>query len=170
MTQWSEYKLGDDTGDLLLESFEDNQQAALSLIRQGETTLDIFSRDLEPRIYNSQEFSEAVKDLALKNRNVKVRILVIDPDFAIKHGHSLITLSRRLGSYIEVRKVHEDYTSIPEAYLVVDHRGVLHRKLASRYEGTVNFSLPMRAAELLRTFNEVWEKSKSYIDFKQLNI
>lgn len=170
MTDWTAYKLGDETGDLLLDSFEDNQQAALSLVRQGENTLDIFSRDLETRIYNTQEFSDAVKDLALKNKNVKIRILVIDPDFAIKHGHSLITLSRRLTSYIEVRTAHEDYASIPEAYLIVDHRGILHRKLATRYEGTVNYNLPMRAAELLRTFNEVWEKSKTYIDFKQLNI
>lgn len=170
MTDWSNYKLGEETGDLLLESFEDNQLAALSLVRQGEATLDIFSRDLEPRIFNTLEFSEAVKDMALKNKNIKVRVLVIDPDFAIKHGHSLINLSRRLTSYIEVRKVHEDYTSIPEAYLVVDHRGVLHRNLASRYEGTVNYNLPMRAADLLRTFNEIWEKSRSYIDFKQLNI
>jgi hypothetical protein len=28
----------------------------------------------------------------------------------------------------------------------------------------------MRATELLRSFNEIWDKSKSYIDFKQLNI
>jgi hypothetical protein len=170
MADWSDYKLGDETGDLLLESFEDNQQAALSLVSQGETTLDIFTRDLEPRNYNNQTFAEAVKNMALKNKNVKVRVLVIDPDLAIKQGHSLINLSRRLTSYIEVRKVHEDYTSIPEAYLIVDHRGVLYRNLASRYEGTVNYNLPMRAAELLRTFNEIWEKSKSYIDFKQLNI
>lgn len=170
MVDWADYSLGEDTGDLLLESFEDNQQAALSLIRQGNTTLDIFTRDMEPRIYNTQEFAGAVKDMALKNKNVKVRVLVIDPDFAIKHGNSLINLSRRLSSYIEVRKVHEDYTSIPEAYLVVDHRGVLHRKLASRYEGAVNYNLPMRATELLRSFNEIWDKSKSYIDFKQLNI
>lgn len=170
MTDWSAYKLGDESDDILLDSFDDNQQAALSLVKQGESSLDIFTRDLEARVYNTQEFSEAVKGLALKNKNVKVRILVIDPDLAIKRGHSLITLSRRLTSYIEVRTVHEDYASIPEAYLIVDHRGVLHRKLASRYEGTVNYNLPMRAAELLRTFNEIWEKSKTYIDFKHLSI
>jgi len=170
MTDWTAYRIGVDSDDILLESFEDNQQAALSLIRQGENSLDIFSRDLESRVYNALEVSEAVKEMVLKNQHVKVRILVIDPDFAIKHGHSLITLSRRLTSYVEVRTVHEDYAYIPEAFLIVDHRGVLHRKLASRYEGTVNYNLPVRATELLRTFNEVWEKSKTYIDFKQLNI
>lgn len=170
MTDWSQYKLGEDSEDILLDSMEDNHQAALSLVSQAEHTLEIFTRDLEPRIYNHLDFSDVVKELALKNRNVKIRVLVIDPDFAIKYGHSLITLSRRLTSYIEIRIVHEDYASIPEAYLIVDHRGVLHRKLASRYEGTVNFNLPMRATDHLRLFNEIWEKSRTWIDLKQLNI
>lgn len=170
MPNWSEYKLGEEGDDVLMNSTEDNFEASLSLVKQAEHTLDIFTRDLETRIYNNSQFSDAVKDLALANKSVKIRILVIDPDYAIKHGHSLITLSRRLPSYIEVRKVHEDYASIPAAYLIVDHRGVMHRNIATRYEGTVNYNLPMRASELLRTFNEIWDKSKTYIDFKHLNI
>ena len=46
MTDWSEYKLGEDSDDILLDSTEDNHQAALSLIKQAEHSLDIFTRDL----------------------------------------------------------------------------------------------------------------------------
>lgn len=170
MPDWSEYKLGKDSDDVLMDSTEDNFEAALSLVKQAENTLDIFTWDLEPRVYNNSQFSEAVKNLCLKNKNVRVRILVIDPDYVIKHGHSLINLSRRLTSYIEIRKVHEDYASILTTYLIVDHRGVLHKKIATRYEGAVNYNLPMHATDLLKTFNEIWEKSKTYIDFKHLGI
>ena len=170
MPEWSEYNLGEDSGDIAIDTHEDNQLAALQLVSQGGRSLDIFSRDLEPRIYDIPDFADAVRALAVKTRDMRVRILVIDPDFIIKHGHRLIELARRLTSHMEIRKVHEDYCNNPEAYLVVDNRGLLHRKLASRYEAVVNFNNPMTATELHHQFTEMWERSKQYMDFKRLYI
>lgn len=170
MSEWSEYQLGENSGDIVINTSEDNQAAALQLVSQGGRSLDIFSRDLEARIYDNAEFIDAVRALAVKTRDMRVRILVIDPDVIIKHGHRLIELARRLTSHLEIRKVHEDYCNNPEAYLVVDNRGLLHRKLASRYEAIVNFNNPMAATELHDHFTEMWERSKQYMDFKRLYI
>lgn len=170
MPNWSSYKLGEQTDDIAINTSEDNAEAALSLVSQGGRSLDIFSRDLEPRIYDNSEFYDAVRALAVSTRDMYVRILVIDPDFIIKHGHRLIELARRLTSHMEIRKVHEDYCNNPEAYLVVDKRGLLHRKLATRYEAVVNFNNPMSATELHNQFTEMWERSKQYMDFKRLYI
>lgn len=170
MIDWSEYSLGEHGTDITIDTSEDNRCAALRLVSQGGRGLDIFSRDLEPRIYDNAEFADAVRSLAIKTRDMHVRILVIDPDYIIKHGHRLIELARRLTSHMEIRKVHEDYCNNPEAYLVVDRRGLLHRKLASRYEAVVNFNNPMKATELHDQFTEMWERSKQYMDFKRLHI
>ena len=170
MPNWSDYKLGENSGDVVIASSDDNQAAALRLVIEGNRSLDLFSRDLEPRIYDNAQFTDAVRALAIKTRDLYVRILVIDPDFVIKHGHRLIELARRLTSHIEIRKVHEDYCNNPEAYLVVDKRGLLHRKLASRFEGVVNFNNPITATELHHQFTEMWERSKQYMDFKRLYI
>lgn len=170
MPDWSSYTLGEHTDDIVIDSSEDNQAAALHLVNQGGRSLDIFSRDLEPRIYDIPEFIDAVRSLAIKTRDMRVRILVIDPDFIIKHGHRLVELARRLTSHMEIRKLHEDYCNNPEAYLVVDNRGVLHRKLATRYEAVVNFNKPITATELYNQFTEMWERSKQYMDFKRLYI
>ena len=170
MPDWSEYTLGEHNTDISIETSEDNQAAALHLVSQAGRNLDLFSRDLEPRIYDNPEFTDAVRALAVKTRDMHVRILVIDPDFIIKHGHRLIELARRLTSHMEIRKVHEDYCNNPEAYLVVDNRGLLHRKLGSRYEAVVNFNNPMRATGLHHQFTEMWERSKQYMDFKRLHI
>lgn len=170
MPDWSSYKLGEQSDDIVINTSEDNSQAALSLVRQGNRSLDIFSRDLEPRVYDTPEFNDAVRELAIKTRDLYVRILIIDPDYIIKHGHRLIELARRLTSHMEIRKLHEDYCNNPEAYLVVDNRGVLHRKLASRYEAVVNFNNPMTATELKNQFTEMWDRSKQYMDFKRLYI
>lgn len=170
MPDWSAYTLGEYSDDVVIGTSEDNHTAALHLVNQGGRSLDIFSRDLEPRIYDNSEFADAVRSLAIKTRELHVRILVIDPDYIIKHGHRLIELARRLTSHMEIRKVHEDYCNIPEAYLVVDRRGLLHRKLASRYEAIVNFNNPMMATELHNQFTEIWDRSKQYMDFKRLYI
>jgi hypothetical protein len=170
MLDWSEYNLGEHSSDIAIESSEDNQAAATRLVSQAGRSLDIFSRDLEPRIYDNMEFADAVRSLAVKTRDMHVRILVIDPDFIIKHGHRLIELARRLTSHMEIRKVHEDYCNNPEAFLVVDNRGLLHRKLASRYEAIVNFNNPMAATERHNQFSEMWDRSKQYMDFKRLYI
>jgi phenylalanyl-tRNA synthetase beta subunit len=170
MPDWSEYTLGENSGDIVIDTSEDNQAAAIRLVSQGGRSLDIFSRDLEARVYDNMEFADAVRSLAIKTRDLHVRILVIDPDFIIKHGHRLVELARRLTSHMEIRKVHEDYCNNPESYLVVDSRGLLHRKLASRYEAVANFNNPMTATELRHHFTEMWERSKQYMDFKRLYI
>jgi len=170
MPDWSEYTLGEHSGDIVIDTADDNQAAAIRLVNQGGRSLDLFSRDLESRVYDNSDFADAVRSLAVKTRDMHVRILVIDPDFAIKHGHRLIELARRLTSHMEIRKVHEDYCNNPEAFLVVDQRGMLHRKLASRYEAIVNFNNPMTATELHNQFTEMWDRSKQYMDFKRLYI
>ncbi|MEJ2399530.1 MAG: hypothetical protein P8Z67_15235 [Gammaproteobacteria bacterium] len=170
MTDWSSYKLGEHSNDISIDTSEDNQAAADHLLNQGGRSLDLFTRDLEPRIYDTPEFSDAVRALAIKTRDLHVRILVLDPDGIIKHGHRLIELARRLTSHMEIRKVHEDYCNNPESYLIVDRRGLLHRKLATRYEAVVNFNNPMTATELHNQFTEIWDRSKQYMDFKRLYI
>lgn len=170
MPDWQEYELGVHGEDIVIDTSEDNQAAALRLVTQAGRSLDIFSRDLEARIYDNADFADAVRALAIRTRDLHVRILVIDPDFIIKHGHRLIELSRRLTSHMEIRKVHEDYCNNPEAYLVADKRGVLHRKLASRYDAVVNFNNPRQATDLYQQFTEMWDRSKQYMDFKRLYI
>ena len=170
MTDWSSFQLGEDSGDIVVDSSDDNILAANRLVEQAHSQIDIFSRDLDARVYNHSAFTDGIRQMITSSPRAKVRVLVIDPDFAIRHGHRLIDLSRQLTSYVEIRKVHEDYAANPEAYLTVDRRGLLHRKLASRYEAIVNFNDPHHATTLSDQFNEVWDRSKTYIDFKRLYI
>ena len=167
---WQQYHLGESHDDILLDSQEENQQAALTLASQASSSLQIFSRDLEPRIYDTPEFVEAIKQLALNHRQAKVQILIIDPDYIIKHGHQLIGLSRKLTSFMEIKKVHEDFCNNPEAFMIVDQRGLLHRKLATRYEGIANFNAVSRANDLSTYFRDAWQHAIGYTDFRRLYI
>ena len=168
--RWSDFHLGENSEDIVLETSEENHQLALQLVSQASHRLDVFTRDLDPRIYDNAEFIDAVRALAVNDNKAKIRFLVIEPDKAIKLGHRLLDLSRRLTSTIEIRKVHEDYGANPESYMIVDGRGLIHRKLASRYEAVANFNNPSEAMNLIHHFNEVWEHSTPELDFRRLYI
>lgn len=170
MTDWSTYQIGEDSGDILIETSEDNMLAANHLAAQAHAQIDIFSHDLDARVFDNADFSDSVRRLITSNRRAQVRVLVIDPDFATKHGHRLVEVARHFTSYMEIRKVHVDYAANVEAFFVVDKRGLIHRKLASRFEAIVNFNDPHRARTLTDYFEEVWERSKSHVDFKRLYI
>lgn len=167
---WARLQLGQDHDDLVIDSSEDNRQLSALMASQASQQLDIFSRDLDARVYDDTDFVEAVRQLAVQNDRAQIRILVIDPDHATRHGHRLIELARRLTSRMEIRRVHTDYAAFVECYFLADKRGVIHRKLASRYEAIVNFNLPPRAAELTAHFHEIWERSQPEANFKRLYI
>ncbi len=167
---WAAFQLGENSEDIIIKSSDDNRQLAIQLVGEARHRLDVFSRDLDPRIFDNPEFIETIRSLTINDSKARIRFLVIEPDKAIKLGHRLLDLSRRLSSSVEIRKVHEDYGANPECYLIVDGRGLLHRKLASRYEGIANFNNPTEASYLEHHFNEVWERSSPELDFKQLHI
>lgn len=170
MHNWAEQLLGEHQDDILISSSEDNTQAAVRMAEQAQASLDIFSRNLDDQVYNNRAFIDAVKRFVLSGPRCRMRILVIDTNFPISHGHQLIELSRRFSSYIQIRKVHEHYASTPEAFMTVDDRGYIHRKLASRYDAIVCFNDPQHAANLTRQFNEVWEHSKADMNYQRLHI
>jgi len=167
---WADYRLGENSDDIVIESSDDNRQLAIQLVNQASHRLDVFTRDLDPRVFDNSEFVDAVRSLAVNDNKARIRFLVIDPDKAIKLGHRLLDLARRLSSTIEIRKVHEDYAANQTCYLLVDERGLMHRKLASRFEAIVNFNNPADAIYFEHHFAEVWDHSSSELDFKSLHI
>ena len=166
----NEHRLGVSGDDIQLDSSEENQTLILELVSQAAKTIDIFTRDMASRVYDDAKFIAAARDLIVRNDKTRVRILIIDPDKSIKHGHRIIELARRLSSSIDIRHVHVDYRADSQSYLIADGRGILHRKLASRYEAIVNFNNPLWGRELLNHFNEIWEHSQPILDFKRLHI
>ena len=148
----------------------ENRDAALEIARLARRELAILTRDLEPQIYDDAEVLDAIKSLALSGSRAKVRILLIDATRAIKDGNRLVELSRRLSSFVEIRKPHRDYLDIAESFIIADEKGLLYRKLATRWEGIVDPSDPMQARDRLKLFNDIWQRSHGDPETRQLRI
>lgn len=162
--------LGETAGEFALASREDNRAAAALLAQQARRQVDLFTTDLEPAVYDQTAFVDALGQLAISHPRARIRILAKDFDRTIKAGHRLIEISRRLSSYVEIRRVHEDYRDNNESFLLVDDYGLLHRRHASRYEGVFSCKAPLEVRRLRATFDEIWERSEADADLRRLHL
>lgn len=164
------FKLGESAEDLVVSTSDECRSVAAALARQATRSLDILSQDLDARIYDNDAFLEGLRNIATSSRHATIRILTHETEPAIKHGHRLIETARRLTSAIEIRKVHPNYREHPEAFLIADASGILHRKYRDRYEGIANFRAPNQARMLLQLFDEIWEHSAQDPELRRLHI
>ena len=170
MENLKNFELGNTDTKIVLDTSEDNRIAALALAQQAQRSIRIFTRDLETLVYNTQDFIEAVTRLATFGQYSLIHILIQDSTHVVKNGHRLVELAYRLSSKIKLRKPCYEYRNYNEAFLVADEDGLIHRRLADRYEGTASFHNPMEARNLAKFFDEVWEKSEPDPELRRLHL
>lgn len=163
-------RLGEDREVHRADALEAVQQASRSMVEQARRSVDIVSRDLDPRVYDDSELLEALRQLAISGRYARIRVLVRDVDAPVKVDHRLIPLARRLSSYISIRRLHPQDADHNEAFLLVDQAGYLLRRAADRYEAEVCFNDPLRARELAKQFEELWERSIDDPNLRRLHL
>ncbi len=169
-SRFVELRLGISDMEIELLARSDTLHATDLMLEQTQATLEIFSRELDPGLYDRQAFLDAVQQLCLRNRKARIRVLVQDPRPAIKRSHRLIELGRRLNSSIEIRQSNQDYNRYNEAFMIADEFGLVHRLLADQYEGTASFYNPVEARRKLDFFTEVWDRSEPHTEFRRLHI
>ena len=128
------------------------------------------TRHLDATLFDSPQVSRALREFILQSRRTRLRILVKDPEPAVKRGHRLIELVQRLSSYAEIRVPALEFSNYNAAFVVVDARGVVHRGLADRYEATVCFSDPGLAGECLRQFDDMWESARQDPSLRRVHL
>lgn len=157
--QFDDYQLGETDELIRVDERDENTACALSLIEQCRFTIDIVSRDLDPLVLDKLEVEDAMRQHCLKGRNRVIRILVVDAQSIARKGHRLLELSKRLSSFMEVRKLHRDHESINECFLLADETGYLYRENAAVYHARVNFNDRRQSKQLAGRFSDMWNSS-----------
>lgn len=154
----------------VLKSLADNRDASVAVAAVAKRELALFSRDLEPLLYDRQEFITVVQALATRSRMSRIRMACIDPGASVRAGHRIIALAQRFSSYIEVRRASRDHENLKDTFLVADDTALLYRPLCTRYEGYADLHAPMEARERLRPFEEIWQQAEPDPEFRRLGI
>lgn len=167
---FSNYTIGENYPVLKTETSTANQSAALSLINQARRHIDLFTYNLDPRIFDNAEIVNALKQFIKISPNSRFRVLITDPSYIIKHGHHFIELARQFSSFIELRQTHEEYRTTLFNFLIVDEKALLYRPHRTEYYGIVNYNAKFESKQQRIFFNTVWERSEPISDLKQLFI
>ncbi len=164
--------LGDSNDEIHIDTAAENRDAAISLAEQARFSLNIFSRDLDPRVFDNASFERCVFNLAKAHRSSDIRILVHDSTLAVSQGHCLIRLAQRLTTTVHIHNPAKEHRDELSTFMVVDAVGLLYRPQSSsrNYQALVNFMSPQRAGELHDLFNEMWEKSTPDSQIRRLYI
>jgi hypothetical protein len=167
---WIECRLGDTKRKFETDSRDELRMISQHMASQAKQSLHIYTRDLDPELYDNEAFVETLSRLARRSKYSFIHILLLESDRAVKNGHRLVYLHQKLGTHIKIRKVDEQYKNYLPAFLVADASGVIFRRFGDRHEAEVNYNDSLQAANLLKLFTEIWELSAADPQLRRLYI
>lgn len=153
----------------------DTREAAIAVvcaIASGtRRTLSIYSRALDPGLFDAPEVLEALRRLGTRRQRVDVRVLLQDAAAAQRAQAPLIGLAQRLPSVFAFREVVDpaDRGYAP-AYVANDDGGWYFRTLGNRFDGEAAIDDGGRARQLAETFQPVWERARLVTEFRALGL
>lgn len=169
-SDFERFVLKQDAQAVSVDSSEACRIAALSMVRQAARSVIIISRQLDPQLYDNDEFCQAVSQLVVGSSRAQVRALLRHVDPAVKRSHRLVALAQRLSSFVELRVPAREFDDYNAAVLVVDDAGIIHRRHSDRFEASVNFNDPRMAQELGRQFEEMWQTAVPDVNLRRSHL
>jgi predicted GNAT family N-acyltransferase len=154
-----------------VESLEQARIAVAALMQHARHKLWIYTRDLDPLLFDQESFVAEVKRVALSGRTAEVRILVQDPGEVVRSGHRLLHLAERVPSTLHLRvPVIDEDRQYASAYLLTDAGGFYFRAVGSRYDGEAATRAVGRHGALLAHFEPAWERAEPSVELRRLSI
>jgi hypothetical protein len=155
------YRLGESTELLVCQGVEEHRDIALRIMQQTEWHIDIFTRYFDPRIFGTEDFGEAIEQLALNNYRCRIRILLQEPKLTATRGHRVLEIGRRLSSYFQFRQTDEIHRTLSHAFLIADETAYMYQAHADALKSEVNFCDGVQARQLTEQFETLWNAGES---------
>lgn len=164
------FRLGESETLLRLDDPDDFARATAALLGQARREVYLLTPDFEAERFNTTDFADQLSAFARRSRYSDTRILVGDPTIAIRWGHKVVALARRIPSRLRIRQLDEDDFDPQEAWLVADDIALLRRDGMDGYLGSLAARSIPHAQRASRRFTELWERSREIQDFRLLDI
>jgi hypothetical protein len=154
----------------VLSTVEEVRAAVVEIVGLANRGLTILTHDLEPQIYDHDDFLETLKKFILARTFARVRVLILDPNRVIKTGSRFVTMGRRLNSYIEFRNVKPEYRTHSEAFCIADEQALVYRARAESWEGMSDTYEPAVARIYLSAFDTIWNACEIEPELRRMQI
>ncbi len=153
----------------------DTREAAVAIttaiITATRRELCIYSRHLDPGLFDAPEVLEALRRLATRRQRVDIRILLQDAGTPQRAHAPLIGLGQRLSSVFAFREITDPADhGYASAFIANDSGGYYFRTLGNRFDGEAALDFGGRARQLADGFMPVWERARVVTEFRALDI
>ncbi|HET7611384.1 MAG TPA: GNAT family N-acetyltransferase [Rhodanobacteraceae bacterium] len=131
----------------------------------------VLVRELHPMLLNDTACLVELRRLAISGRGASIRMIAQDLTRALNEGTRLLELAQRLSSVVELRRpVDPADLNYRSAFMCVDTQGYLFRPIEHQMATTGSTYSPGRHGELMRLFEEVWNRSVPWPELRALGI
>ena len=154
----------------MLTSVGEVRAAVMQVTSVANRTLSILTHDLEPEVYDHDDFLETLKKFILARTFARVRVLILEPARVVLSASRFVAMGRRLNSYIEFRRVTPDLANHPEAFFIADEHALVYRARAESWHGMSDTYEPAVARMYLTRFETLWNACETEPEVRQLQI
>ena len=154
----------------VLTGVDEIRAAVMQVTASANRTLSILTHDLEPDVYDHDDFLETLKKFVLARPFARVRVLILDPARVLLSASRFVAMGRRLNSYIEFRRVSPELSRHPDAFLIADDTALVYRARAETWEGMSGTYEPAVARMYLSKFESLWNACEIEPEVRQLQI
>jgi predicted GNAT family N-acyltransferase len=145
-------------------------QLAVAQARLARRELRILSPRLDGRVFDREEFEDAVRALLRQGRMCRLQILVQDARSMVQRGHRLLKLARRLPSSVELRRLKEHPDWDGDTLLIRDRDSLLALPGSERDPGFYRPGDRARCASAIARFEELWRAGEVDPEFRALSL
>ena len=154
----------------VITSVAECRAAVVEVVRLANRSLSIFTHDLEPEIYDHDDFLETLKRFILARSFARVRVLIVDPNRVIKTGSRFVTMGRRLNSYIEFRDLKPPLRDHADAFCIAVEHALMYRARAESWDGMSDTHEPAVARIYLNKFDALWNACEMEPELRLLQL
>ncbi|WP_149193587.1 GNAT family N-acetyltransferase [Luteimonas suaedae] len=154
-----------------IENREDAVTATVDLVAGARRHLWVYSRELDPGLFDDPTVLEALRAFAVRERGGEVRLLLQDAAAAQRAHAPLLPLAQRLPSTFLFRQVEDPVDrAYASAFVVNDSGGYYFRGLGHRFDGECERHGAGRARQLVEAFKPVWERARPCGELRALGL
>lgn len=154
----------------LLDCSADFHSSAIKLLTRSRRNIAILSNELDPAIFNTEEFIEAISLVARNSRYAQIQILVRNTQSLLENGHKLAKLAQRLPSKINIRKLIVEPDDKKMGFMLCDNDGLLYKNDDASYGGFANYSAAAEVKHFRELFDYIWQYGEAEPELQQLHI
>lgn len=156
---------------MAIEHADEAVAIVTALATQARRSLYIYSRELDPGLFDAPPVLEALRRLATRQRGGEMRLLLQDAATPQRNLAPLIGLAQRLPSVFAFREALDPVDrGYPSAFVANDDAGYYFRPLGHRFDGEAGLEHAARARQLREEFGHVWERARAVSEYRALGL